>query len=45
MAREEALLILNIDEPEMKVDESGNQIETLSHEQVMERFETLIEKN
>ena len=45
MAREEALEILALKDPEVKKDENGNQIETLTPEEIMERFETLLEKN
>ena len=46
MTREEAILILGIPEEEQsRVDDEGNRIEGLDPELIMERFDTLIEKN
>ena len=48
MTREEAMMILGIDvEDESKElkDDEGNRVEGLNPEDIMERFDTLIEKN
>ena len=45
MTRSEAMLILQLAEEETKEGEDGFQEETLDPKEIMERFDTLIEKN
>ena len=45
MTREEAMMILGIAEEEEVKDDEGNRVEGLDPEVIMQRFDTLIEKN
>ena len=45
MTREEAIMILGISDEEPVKDEEGNRVEGLDPEEIMQRFDTLIEKN
>ena len=45
MTREEAMMILGIEKEEELKDDEGNRVEGLDPEEIMQRFDTLIEKN
>ena len=45
MNRDEALKILNIEEPEKVTDENGDRVDTIEAEEIMKRYDVLLEKN